>query len=69
MNQSQGQQVSVEDAFPIYRQRASELFDENLILRSKIGILERRVAELEKENAELQQRADAPQESAYDGPR
>lgn len=69
MNQPQGQQVSVEDAFPVYRQRASELFDENLILRTKVGILERRVTELEKENAELQQRTEAPQESAYDGPR
>ena len=50
------QNVSMEAALPIFRQRCSELHDENLILRA-------RVAELEKHLAEAQQHAPAPQYS------
>jgi hypothetical protein len=43
-----GQQISVETAFPIYRQRCTELFDENLLLRAQVAGLEQRIAELEQ---------------------
>lgn len=43
------QQIPVEDAFPVYRQRCSELFDENLILRAQVGMLERQLAALQQE--------------------
>jgi hypothetical protein len=42
------QQIPVEDAFPIYRQRCGELFDENLILRAQVGMLERQLAVLQE---------------------
>jgi ubiquinone biosynthesis protein UbiJ len=42
-----GQQISVEDAFPVYRKRCGELFDETLVLRAQVEVLERRVKELE----------------------
>lgn len=41
-----GQQVSVEAALPVYRQRCGELHDENLILRARISELEAEVAQL-----------------------
>jgi ubiquinone biosynthesis protein UbiJ len=53
-----GQQISVEDAFPVYRKRCGELFDETLVLRAQVEVLERRVKELE----------DAAQQPAAGGP-
>jgi prefoldin subunit 5 len=53
-----GQQISVEDAFPVYRKRCGELFDETLVLRAQVEVLERRVKELEQ----------AAQQSAAGGP-
>ncbi|WP_030168907.1 hypothetical protein [Streptomyces sp. NRRL S-813] len=44
-----GQQISVETAFPVFRQRCAELADENLLLRAQVNELEARVAQLEKE--------------------
>lgn len=41
------QQVSVEAALPVFRQRCSELHDENLLLRAQVAELKRRVTELE----------------------
>lgn len=55
--QSQGQQVSVEDAFPVYRQKVSELFDETLILRAKVGMLEQQLGAAHEEIQRLQQAA------------
>ena len=60
-----GQQVSVEDAFPVYRERCSELFDENLLLRSQVAALERKIAAAREENARL---LAAAQEPVTDGP-
>lgn len=48
-----GQQVSPETALPFFRQRCSELQDENILLRARGAELERRVAELEQENSNL----------------
>lgn len=41
-----GQQVSVEAALPVYRQRCGELHDENLILRARVNELEAEVEQL-----------------------
>lgn len=54
------QQISVEDAFPVFRDRCRELGDENLILRAQVAVLERRVAEVEEENLRLRQQAEMP---------
>lgn len=54
MNQPQGQQVSVDDALPVYRQRCGELFDENLLLRAQAAGLQRQLAALQEENEHLQ---------------
>jgi cell division protein FtsB len=43
-----GQQISVEAALPVFRQRCSELQDENLLLKARINELEE---ELEKARA------------------
>jgi ubiquinone biosynthesis protein UbiJ len=56
-----GQQISVEDAFPVYRKRCGELFDETLVLRAQVEVLERRVKELE---AAAQQPAGDPDPAA-----
>jgi hypothetical protein len=56
---SQGQ-ISIEDAFPVYRERCGELFDENLLLRSKAAGLERQLAAAQEENKRLQQGAGLP---------
>ncbi|MCX4704369.1 hypothetical protein [Streptomyces sp. NBC_01373] len=42
------QQISVEDAFPTFQKRCRELFEENLILRAQVDVLERRLGELEQ---------------------
>lgn len=58
-----GQQISVEDAFPVYRKRCGELFDETLVLRAQVDVLERRVKELEEA---AQQPADEPEAASPD---
>lgn len=50
-----GQQISVEDALEAFRKRHGEVADENVLLRFHATRLEQRVAELERENAELRQ--------------
>ncbi|MFB7244654.1 hypothetical protein ACFCYX_19600 [Streptomyces populi] len=62
-----GQQISVETAFPIYRQRCTELFDENLLLRAQVAGLERRVSELEQQ-ASAQEAAAVGPEPAFGAP-
>lgn len=77
------QQISIEDAFPVYRERCTELFDENLLLRAQVAALQRLLGELEQQlptqppasgcpDLAAQPPRSAPdelQESAYDGPR
>jgi hypothetical protein len=65
MNQPQqpqqpGTQVSVEDVFPVYRKRVSDLQDETLILRAKVDVLEKQLAAAHAENERLKQAAAAP---------
>jgi cell division septum initiation protein DivIVA len=52
------QQISVEDAFPTFQKRCRELFEENLLLRAQVDVLERHVKELEDA---AQQPADEPE--------
>lgn len=59
-----GQQISTDDALPVYRQTCGELFDSNILLRAQIGILEREKAALQEECARLRQAAPTPS----DGP-
>ena len=54
------QQVTVEDAFPVYRQRCTELFDENLLLRAQVAALERQLAEAREENERVQRAGGLP---------
>lgn len=49
------QQISVEDAFPTYRQKCGELFDANMILQAQVSVLQR-------QNAALQQQLDEARE-------
>lgn len=58
--QQQGQQVSIEDAFPVYRQKTSELFDETLILRAKVAMLEKQLAAVQNDNERLKAAAAEP---------
>jgi hypothetical protein len=53
-------QISVEDAFPTFQKKTSELFQETLLLRAQIDVLERRLAAAMEENARLQQAAGEP---------
>lgn len=55
-----GQQISTDDALPVYRQTCGELFDRNLLLQAQIGFLERQVTELQGEITRLQQDAQPP---------
>jgi cell division septum initiation protein DivIVA len=55
-----GQQISIEDAFPTFQKRCRELFEENLVLRAQVDVLERKLAEAQEENARLQPAAGEP---------
>jgi hypothetical protein len=55
-----GQQISVDDALPVFRQKCSELFDETLLLRAQVAGLERQLAATQEENVRLRQSADGP---------
>jgi prefoldin subunit 5 len=52
-----GQQISMEDAFPVYRKRCGELFDETLVLRAQVEVLEKQLTTTREENERLQQAA------------
>jgi hypothetical protein len=56
-----GQQISVEDAFPVYRKRCGELFDETLVLRAQVDVLERQLTAAQEENAQLRDQIEPPQ--------
>jgi hypothetical protein len=56
-----GQQISVEDAFPVYRKRCGELFDETLVLRAQVDVLEKQLAAAQEENAQLRAEIEPPQ--------
>lgn len=52
------QQISLDDAFPIYQKRCGELHEETLLLRAHVASLERQLAEAQEENARLKQGAE-----------
>jgi hypothetical protein len=66
--QQPGTQVSVEDVFPVYRKRVSDLQDETLILRAKVDVLEKQLATAQAENERLKQAAAAPAGPDQPGP-
>lgn len=49
-----GQQISMEEAFPTFQKRCTELFDEGMLLRARVDILEQRLAAALEENERLQ---------------
>lgn len=51
------QQISVEDAFPTFQKRCGELFEENLLLRAQVDVLERQLAAAREEAGRRQQAA------------
>jgi hypothetical protein len=55
-----GQQISVEDAFPVYRKRCGELFDETLVLRAQVEVLEKQLTAAQEENAQLRDQIEPP---------
>jgi hypothetical protein len=61
VNQPQNQQIPVEDAFPVYRQRCSELFDENLLLRSHVASLQRQLRDLGQQSLAQEPLAAGPE--------
>lgn len=51
------QQISPEVALPLFRQRCSELNDENILLRARGAELERQLAEAHQEMEQLRAQA------------
>ena len=58
-------QISMEEAFPTFQKRCTELFDEGMLLRAQVDILERRLAASQEENEKLRSQLPQPEEPAY----
>ena len=54
------QQISVEDAFPTFQKRCRELFEENMLLRAQVDVLERRLAAAQPDTSEQEPTAGGP---------
>ena len=65
--QPQNQQIAIEDVFPVVRQRCTELFDENLLLRGQVAGLQRELAAA-REDSERTERAGGLPFPASGGP-
>lgn len=48
-----GQQISIEDAFPTFQRKATELFEANLLLQAQVDVQGRELAALREENEQL----------------
>lgn len=59
------QQISIEDAFPTFQKRCRELFEENMLLRAQVDVLERRLAAVQPDPSE---QAPGEQAAAAGGP-
>lgn len=57
------QKISMEEAFPTFQKRCTELFEENLLLRAQVDVLEKHLAAAQ---AAAQQQPAAESEPAYD---
>lgn len=44
-------QISMEDAFPTFQKRCTELFEANLLLQAQVDVLERQLAAAQEEKA------------------
>ena len=51
------QQISMEDAFPTFQKKCSELFDANMLLQAQVDVLTRQLAAANEENERLKQAA------------
>jgi hypothetical protein len=54
------QQISVEDAFPTFQKRCTELFEANLLLTARVDVLEKQLAAAQDENQRLKAAAEPP---------
>jgi hypothetical protein len=54
------QQISMQDAFPTFQKRCTELFEANLLLQAQVDVQERQIAALQEENARLKDTAGSP---------
>ncbi|MFM9635989.1 hypothetical protein [Streptomyces turgidiscabies] len=67
--QQDDRRIAIDDAFPVYRQRCNELFDENMFLRSQVAGLKRQISELSQlVPAQTPETASGEPEPAYGGP-
>jgi hypothetical protein len=60
-----GQQISIEDAFPTFQRKTTELFEANLLLQAQVDVQGRELAALREENERLKS---APEPEATGGP-
>lgn len=56
-----GQQISIEDAFPTFQRKTTELFEANLLLQAQIDVQGRELAALREENERLKHGASEPE--------
>lgn len=47
------QQISMEDAFPTFRKKCSELFEANMLLQAQVDVLTQQLAAAHAENEQL----------------
>ncbi|MDQ0758686.1 hypothetical protein [Streptomyces canus] len=60
------QQISMEDAFPTFEKKATELFRANMLLQAQLDVQERQLAALREENERLKQGAPETQAGGQD---
>ncbi|MCI3246296.1 hypothetical protein [Streptomyces spinosisporus] len=60
------QQISMEDAFPTFQRKCSELFEANLVLQAQVDVLQRQLDAAREENTRLQAAQQPASEPPYD---
>ena len=58
------QQISMEDAFPTFEKKTTELFRANMLLQAQVDVQARQLAELREENERLKNGEPAPEPPA-----
>jgi hypothetical protein len=58
------QQISMEDAFPTFQRKTTELFEANMLLQAQIDVQGREIAALREENERLKNGEPAPEAPA-----
>lgn len=56
-----GQQISIEDAFPTFQRKTTELFEANLLLQAQVDVQGRELAALREENERLKHGTPEPE--------